>query len=61
MANVKIKLVIDDSGALQTLKDFNAAFKKISDNQKVINKQFATTFQNINTSPLPNTCVALDF
>jgi TP901 family phage tail tape measure protein len=46
-ANVKIKLIIDDSGALQTLKEFNKAVQEISASQKGLNKQFNRTFSNV--------------
>jgi len=46
-ANVKIKLIVDDNGALQTLKDFNKSMQKIADTQKGLNNQFTRTFSNV--------------
>jgi TP901 family phage tail tape measure protein len=46
-ANVKIKLIIDDSGALQTLKEFNKTIQELAVSQKVVNKQFNKTFDDV--------------
>lgn len=46
MADVKIKIIIDDSGALAELKRFSDTFKDITDNQKKLNNQFKRTFKS---------------
>jgi len=47
MSEVKIKLKIDDSGALETLRQFNNTFKQLNDTSKQLNSNLNKTFKTV--------------
>ncbi|MCK5616155.1 hypothetical protein KAR91_80570, partial [Candidatus Pacearchaeota archaeon] len=47
MADVKIKIKIDDDGALGVLRRFNETFKQLNNTSKQLSKNLNKTFKNV--------------